>query len=138
MKHKQFKEMMEPMLHKYILPELFNTQQGLLRSRACWLYGEMGFLEFKIEGHLKQSLEGICKCLQEDDLPVKLSAAVALKGMLRKKEVKSVIQPDLPKVLETYLKIMEEIESEELVSALEDIVGMFKDDIEPFAINLTN
>ena len=32
---------------------------------------------------------------------------------------------------------MNEIESEELVSALEEIVEHFKDDIEPYALELT-
>ena len=31
---------------------------------------------------------------------------------------------------------MQEIESEELVSALEEIVSHYKDDIEPFAVQL--
>jgi len=32
---------------------------------------------------------------------------------------------------------MQEIESEELVNALEEIVSLYKDDIDPFAIQLT-
>jgi len=32
---------------------------------------------------------------------------------------------------------MSEIESEELVNALEELVGFYKDDIEPYAIELT-
>ena len=40
----------------------------------------------------------------------------------------------LPNLLEKYLEIMEEIDHEELVSALEELVGSYKDDIAPFAI----
>lgn len=40
-------------------------------------------------------------------------------------------------MLETYLKIMSEIDSEELVTALEEIVSLFKDHIGPFALQLT-
>ena len=35
------------------------------------------------------------------------------------------------------MKLMNEIESEELVNALEEIVSLYKDDIGPFAIQLT-
>jgi hypothetical protein len=45
-----------------------------------------------------------------------------------------VLKPFLKNILEIYLKLMSEIESEELVSALEEIVGFYKDDIEPFAL----
>jgi hypothetical protein len=37
-------------------------------------------------------------------------------------------------VLEAFLKLMTEIESEELVNALEEVVTLYKDDIGPFAI----
>lgn len=45
-----------------------------------------------------------------------------------------MLKPALKNVLEAYLKLMTEIESEELVSALEEIVSHFKDDIAPYAV----
>ena len=46
------------------------------------------------------------------------------------------LRPALKNVLEVYLKIMEDIDSEELVGALEQIVEIFQEDIGPFAIQL--
>jgi hypothetical protein len=40
-------------------------------------------------------------------------------------------------VLEAILKLMTEIESEELVNSLEEIVTLYRDDIGPFAVQLT-
>lgn len=39
-------------------------------------------------------------------------------------------------ILEVFLKTINEIDSEELVSALEEIVKHFKDDIAPYALEL--
>ena len=36
-------------------------------------------------------------------------------------------------MLEVYLKVMDEIDSEELVSSLETIMTIFRDDIGPYA-----
>jgi hypothetical protein len=46
------------------------------------------------------------------------------------------LKPALKNILEIYLKIMQEIDSEELVSALEEIVKHFKEDIIPYAMDL--
>jgi hypothetical protein len=46
------------------------------------------------------------------------------------------LKPALKNILEVYLKLMSEIESEELVSALEEIVKHFKEDISPYALEL--
>jgi hypothetical protein len=44
------------------------------------------------------------------------------------------LKPALKDILEIYLKLMTEIDSEDLVDALEEIVGHFQDDITPFAL----
>ncbi len=46
------------------------------------------------------------------------------------------LKPALKNLLQIYLKLMQEIESEELVGALEEIVKHFKDDIGPYAVEL--
>jgi hypothetical protein len=40
-------------------------------------------------------------------------------------------------VLDIYLNLMSEIESDELVTALERIVNFYKEDMEPFALRLS-
>lgn len=47
-----------------------------------------------------------------------------------------MIRGYLSEILKIYLKLMEEVDSEELVSALEGIVDGFKNDIVPFAYDL--
>jgi hypothetical protein len=42
----------------------------------------------------------------------------------------------LKSILEVYLKIISEVHSEKLVSALEEIMKVFKDDMGPFALQI--
>ena len=46
------------------------------------------------------------------------------------------LRPALGQLLELYLKIMDEVDSEDLVGALEGIMTVFSDDIAPHAVNL--
>ena len=46
------------------------------------------------------------------------------------------MKPALKNILEVYLKIMEEIDSEELIAALEVIMEKYQEDIGPFAVQL--
>ena len=48
-----------------------------------------------------------------------------------------MLKPHLGQILTAYLKLMTEIESEDLVNALEEIVNLYSDDIGPFALQLT-
>ena len=67
-------------------------------------------------------------------LPIKFAAALALSKMLDNEVAMEFLKPALKNLLEVYLKIMEDIDSEELIGALEMIMERFQEDICPFAI----
>ena len=56
--------------------------------------------------------------------------------LVRKTDIKEEFRPMIGKLFEIYLKMMSEVDSEELVSSLEQIVSIFSDSIEPFALEL--
>jgi hypothetical protein len=56
--------------------------------------------------------------------------------MLNNQIAQMFLKPYLRDLLEIYLKIMNEIDSEELIGALEIIMEKFQDDIGPFANQL--
>lgn len=47
------------------------------------------------------------------------------------------MKPHLKQTLEVYLKMMEDIDSEELVRSLEALIGIFSDDMGPYAIQIS-
>lgn len=82
-------------------------------------------------------MDAIYRNLQDSELPVKLQAATSIHKLLNNEETFQFLKPALKDILEQYLKLMGEIDSEELVGALEEIVSHFKDDIAPYALQLT-
>ncbi len=46
------------------------------------------------------------------------------------------IRPGLESLLKTYLKIMDDIDFDELVNALQNIVDVYEEEIAPFAVAL--
>ena len=125
----------EPMLKAHVLPD-FSSPHLLLKSRACWAYGEFSEYEFSDQAHIQQAVDGIYKCLFVDNLPIKFSAALSLSKMLKNESAVAFLKPALQNILEVYLKIMEEIDSDELIGALEQFVEIYSEDIGPFAIQL--
>jgi hypothetical protein len=100
------------------------------------MYGEFGYIELKKENHVAHALEKIVRSMSDGNLCIRLQAAVTLNKFIKDKEVKSLLKPKLGPMLQTYLKIMDEVDNEELVGALEEIVDIFSEDIAPFAEGL--
>ena len=109
---------------------------GPLRSRACWVYHEFYRIKLSPE-HLEAATTGILTCLNDAELPVRLSAATSIHKMLYHKAALQLVQPYLENILGSYLKLMGEIDHEELLSALEELVDHFAEHIAPYAIKLT-
>lgn len=57
--------------------------------------------------------------------------------MLRNESAAEFLKPALKGILEMYLKIMEMIDSEELIGALEEIMEQYSEEIGPFAVQIT-
>lgn len=126
---------MEQLLEQHVLSE-FKNPIGFLRARACWVFGRYGHLEFKNANNIKIAVEGITTCLMDAQLPVRVKAAVSLNCLLSQKEAENLLRPLLPQILEIYLKLMDQIDNEGLVAALEGIVDSYQNEIVPYAYDL--
>jgi importin-7 len=82
------------------------------------------------------AVEKIIHNLYNGHIAVKVEAALAITELLEHQIVQDVIRPGLGDVLKVFLKIMDEIDFEDLVAALRKIVDYFEDDIAPFAVSL--
>lgn len=105
---------MEPLLQQFVFSEL-TSENAFMRARACWLYGEFGSFPFNNQEHLHEVLNAIYQNLNHNELPVKVEAAVALHGLLGHQAAIDFLRPGLEVLLKTYLKIMDEIDFDELV-----------------------
>jgi hypothetical protein len=65
-----------------------------------------------------------------------VEAALAISAMLDHEVVQGLLRPGLGNILQVFLKIMDDIDFEELIGALRKIVHVYDDEIAPFAVSL--
>ena len=92
--------------------------------------------EFKEENHLRASLDAIYQNLEHSDLPVRVNAAIALIKLLEQPSAVEFIRPGLPSVIKIYLKLIDDIDYDELIDCLKKIVDVFEEEIGPHAYEL--
>lgn len=72
-----------------------------------------------------------------EQLPLRVTAATSLYKLLAIPEVKLRLKEGLVKIIESYLNVMKEIDQDELITALEQVIDIYDEEISPFAIELT-
>lgn len=132
--HPEFNSKMEEILKNIALPAL-TGKDGFEKYRALKLYEQFTYLPFENE-HLCEAAEQIFNRLEDPEMAVRVTAAITLFRMVKKPELKENFRAILGKLFEVYLQIISDIDSEELVSALEQLVSTFSDSIEPYALQL--
>jgi len=85
---------------------------------------------------LLAAIDKIVKHLYSQHIAVKVEAAVAISELLVHEAAVGFIRPGLGDVLKIFLKIMDEIDFEDLVKALRTIVEIYGDEIAPYAVSL--
>ena len=125
----------EAMLSAHIFPEL-SSPIGFLKARALWVYGQFSSIPFSSPEHQSSVLAQVCTLVQDPSLPVKFEAAVCLPKVLAWEVAKSRVQGEISGVLKIYLDMINEIDSEEVIEALEDIVTEYSEQVLPFAVDL--
>ncbi|KAF4523654.1 hypothetical protein B566_EDAN013249, partial [Ephemera danica] len=82
LKKDMYKEQLDKMLCQYVFPE-FQSPQGHMRARACWVLNMFNEVQFKQEAVLQEAVRLTTTCLLADqELPVKVEAAVALQMLI--------------------------------------------------------
>lgn len=69
-------------------------------------------------------------------MPLKFAAALALSKILKMETAVAFLKPALGATLEAFLKMMELIDSDELIGALEVFMEIYAEDIGPYAVQL--
>lgn len=67
---------------------------------------------------------------------VRVDAALSMAALLSQDVVIKLIKPNLGNMLRLFLKIMDEMELDELVMALKDIVEVYGEELAPYAVSL--
>jgi len=131
-----YRQQVEPMLFAHVLPE-FESQHGFLRARACWVYQQYWDFDFQNKDGFLAALRGNLSCMKDKQLPVRVSAALALKFLMQNDLAIEELRPIVPQLVEEFFKLMNEIDNDELVNALELLISQYEEEMIPFAAQIT-
>lgn len=119
---------------QHVLP-CFNSPVGFIRRRACWMTTQF-FNVALDEASFRILAEAVLQRLSDPSLAVQVEAGNAFRFILEVPGTEVSLLPVLPKILNEYFRIMQEISNEYVVSALDVIVEKFGEHISPHAISL--
>lgn len=86
---------------------------------------------------LRSVLQNLLTCLRDPALPVQSAAACSLRALISKEGATDLLRPFLPNIIGEYFRIMDEVENESILSALQAIVLQYGEEIADFAPNMT-
>ena len=138
LKKELYKDQMENMIVAYVFPQ-FQSPNGYLRARACWVLHYFNEIPFTNDANLYQALSYLQNCLLTDgDLPVKVEAAISLQEMISSQEkAQQIIEANITQIALELLKVIRETESEDLTNVMQKIVCIFSDQLTPIAVQMT-
>ncbi|GMH72752.1 hypothetical protein TrST_g12124 [Triparma strigata] len=119
---------------QHVLP-CFNSSVGFIRRRACWMTTQFFNVQLD-EASFRTLTEAVLQRLNDPSLAVQVEAGKAFRYILEVPGTENSLLPVLPKILNEYFRIMQEISNEYVVSALDVIVEKFGEHISPHAISL--
>jgi hypothetical protein len=130
-----YKSQLEHMLVTHVYPE-FSSPMGHLRAKAAWVAGQYADITFTDQRHFTTALHRVVAALTDPELPVRVDSVVALRTFVEACKDLSEIRPILPRLLDEFFKLMNEVENEDLVFTLETIVDKFGEEMAPYALGL--
>ena len=120
-----YKEQVEPILHAYVAP-VVNHPTGFLRAKAVWCLGMFADFKFSDGRGKGQSfsifLSNVSARLQDPELPVRVDVSVALRSFVESVKDLDLLRGVLPQLLNEFMKLINEIENDDLIHTLESIV----------------
>lgn len=121
---------------RHVFPE-FRSPHGFLRARACDTLEKFESLDFKDPNNLTIIYRNILESMADPDLPVRVEAALALQPLIRHDPIRTMMQQNIPQIMQQLLKLANDVDVDALANVMEDFVEVFAAELTPFAVALT-
>ncbi|KAH8690809.1 armadillo-type protein [Talaromyces proteolyticus] len=121
---------------RHVFPE-FRSPHGFLRARACDTLEKFEQLDFKDPENLMIIYRNILQSMADEDLPVRVEAALALQPLIRHEVIRTSMQQNIPQIMQQLLKLANEVDVDALSNVMEDFVEVFSAELTPFAVALS-
>ncbi|KAH0951493.1 hypothetical protein HN011_002965 [Eciton burchellii] len=137
LKRSIYKEQMDKLLLQYVFPE-FTSPHGHMRAKACWVMHYFSEIKFKSEQILIEVIRLITNALLTDqDLPVKVEAAIALQMILTAQpKAQKYIEPLIKQITLELLNIIKETENDDLTNVMQKIVCTYTEQLMPISVEI--
>ncbi|KAJ3018073.1 hypothetical protein HKX48_003183 [Thoreauomyces humboldtii] len=126
---------LETFISANVLPELASPH-GFLRARACETLVAYEELSIQDPSVLLFAFQGVAACLRDPELPVRVTAALALKVCMRSEVVHEAMKPHVQDIIRTLMVLTDEVDMDTLPEVMETVVSDFSDLLSPFAADL--
>lgn len=121
---------------RHVFPE-FRSPHGFLRARACDTLEKFESLDFKDPANLTIIYRNILESMADECLPVRVEAALALQPLIRHDPIRTMMQQNIPQIMQQLLKLANEVDVDALANVMEDFVEVFATELTPFAVALS-
>ncbi|KAF9161693.1 hypothetical protein DFQ26_004323 [Actinomortierella ambigua] len=135
LRKKSLSKMMEPFFVAHVFPE-FKSQHPYLRARSCEMMNHFSDLDFEDNNNIAIAFTSLMESLRDPELPVKVTAALALRPMIRHEAVREAMKPHLQFIMHELLAMTNQIDIDTLSEVMDEFVEVFADDLAPFAVQL--
>jgi len=129
-------EQVEYFIVRYVFPD-FRSPHGFLRARACDTVEKFEQLNFKDANNLLIIYRNILESMADQELPVRVEAALALQPLIRHDIIRQNMQQNIPQIMQQLLKLANEVDVDALANVMEDFVEVFATELTPFAVALS-
>jgi hypothetical protein len=129
-------EQVEYFIVRYVFPD-FRSPHGFLRARACDTVEKFEQLNFKDTNNLLIIYRNILESMADQELPVRVEAALALQPLIRHDIIRQNMQQNIPQIMQQLLKLANEVDVDALANVMEDFVEVFATELTPFAVALS-
>jgi hypothetical protein len=137
-----YKDQVELMLVTYVFPE-FQSQNGFLRARACWVLKSFARITFKAPENLLNACNYVKHCILNDAcLPVNVEACLALHEMLTEDEVeinqavKDNVSPHIQPIMIKMLNLIRDTENDDISNVIQRLIYVYEDEMSAFAVEI--
>ena len=131
-----YKQELPALVVMHVLP-LLNSPVGILRSRACSTVVQ--FAEVPLDPQsFAALLQAVMGRLNDPSLPVQIEASKAMQFLIQNPEAGAIILPNLPELLNSFFRIMNEVGNDDVVQSLDVLIDQFGDEMAPHAVALVN
>eukprot|EP00026_Physarum_polycephalum_P001519 Phypoly_transcript_01521.p1 GENE.Phypoly_transcript_01521~~Phypoly_transcript_01521.p1 ORF type:complete len:1104 (+),score=247.66 Phypoly_transcript_01521:276-3314(+) len=130
-----YRQNLEVMLLVHVFPE-FSSPHGFLRARACWIFSQFHKVKFTNAANFSGAVQKVLSMMHDPELPVRVQAGLSLRFLIFADKIEDLLRPLLTPILEAIFKLMNEIESDDLVATLESLIDKFGEEMAPYAVGL--